>query len=127
MIISINGAYYAEELGRLNGECEKEERKVDSSVLLLHDNAPANTSQVAMASATECGFEVLLHPPYSPDLAPSDFYLFPKLKTNLRGRNFGSNEGDIYAVNGYLGDQDEVFYFEGISKLKQQWRKCVKM
>ena len=56
-------------------------------------------SQVAMAAATECGFKVLPHPPYSPDLAPSDICLFPKLKTNLRCRNFGSNEGVIDAVN----------------------------
>ena len=78
-------------------------------------------------TATKCGCEVLPYPPYSPDLALSDFYLFPKLKTNFRGRNFGSNDGVIDAVNEWLGDQDEDFYFEGISKLEQRWRKCTKM
>ena len=71
----------------------------------MQDNAPAHTSQVAMAAVTKCSFEVLPHSPYSPDLALSDFYLFPNLKTNLNGRNFGSNEGVIDAVDGYLGDQ----------------------
>ena len=52
------------------------------------------------------------YPLYSPDLAPSDFFLFPKLKSNLRGRNFGSDEGVINAINEYLWDQDEDFYFE---------------
>ena len=61
--------------------------------------------------------QVLPHPPYSPDLAPSDFYLFPSLKTKLRGRNFESNKGVIDAVDDYLEDQEEDFYFEGISKL----------
>ena len=42
-------------------------------------------------------------------------------------RNFGSNEGVIDAVNEYLGDQDEDFHFERISKLQQQWRKCIKV
>ena len=97
--------------------------KLTRGVLLLQDNAPAHTLQVGMAAATECGFEVLPHPPYSPDLARSGFYLFSRLKTNLRGRNFGS----IDTVNEYLGDQDEDFYFEGISKLEQQRRKCIKM
>ena len=101
--------------------------KLTRGVLLLQDNAPAHTSQVAMAAATECNFEVLPHPMYSPDLAPSDFYLFNKLKTSPCGRNFGSNEGLIDAVNEYLGDQDEDFYFEGISKMEQRWRKCIKM
>ena len=75
----------------------------------MQDNAPAHTSQVAMAAANECGFEVLLHPTYSPDLVPSDFYLCPKLNTDLRERNFGSNEGVIDAVIVYLRNQGEDF------------------
>ena len=70
-----------------------------SGVLLLQDNAPAHTSQVAMTAATECGFEILPHPPYSPDMAPSDVYLFPKLKSHIRGTQFGSNK---YIINEYL-------------------------
>ena len=45
-----------------------------------------------------------------------DFYLFPNLKTNFCGRNFGSNEGVTDAADKYLRDQKEGFYFEGISK-----------
>ena len=51
--------------------------------------------------------------------------MFPSLKTNLCGRNFGSNKG-IIDVDEYLGDKEEGFYFEGISKLEQHWRKCIK-
>ena len=91
----------------------------------MQDIAPAHTSQVAMTAATECGFEVLPHPPYSPDMAPSDFCLFPKLKSNLRGTQFGSNEGVIAAVNEYLEDQEKDFYLDGISKLEQRWTKCI--
>ena len=94
-------------------------------VLLFQDNAPAHMSQVAMIAATECGFEVLPHPPYSPDMAPSDFYLSPKLKSNLRGTQFGSNEGVIAAVNEYLEDQVNDFYLEGVSTLEQRWTKCI--
>ena len=53
--------------------------------MLLQYNAPAQTSQVAMTAVTECGFEILPHPLYSSDVAPSDFYLFSKLKSHLRG------------------------------------------
>ena len=98
-----------------SGNCEEAERKLTRGILLLQHNAPAHTLQVAMAAATDCSFEVIPHPPYSPDLAPSDFCLFPKLKTNLPGRNFGSSEIVMHAVNEYLGDQNEGFYFEGIS------------
>ena len=83
---TINAAYCAAEFRRLRKEiARKRTGKLTRGVLLLQDNAPAHTSQVAMTAATECGFEVLPHLPYSPDMAPSDSYMFPKLKSNLRG------------------------------------------
>ena len=78
---TINGAYYAEEQMRLRQEIVKKRRgKLTRGFLLLQDNAPSQTSQVAMATATKGSFEVLPHTPYSPDLAHSDLYLFPNLK-----------------------------------------------
>ena len=71
--------------------------KLTHGALLLQDNNPAHTSQVAMIVATECGFEILPNPPYSPDMAPSDLYLFPKLKFHLRGTQYGSSVGVIEA------------------------------
>ena len=77
----INRTYYIGELRRLrNGIARKRQGKLTCGVLLLQDKAPVYTSQIAMTAATECGFEIILHPPFSPDVAPSDFYLFPILK-----------------------------------------------
>ena len=53
--------------------------------------------------------------PYSPDLAPSDIYLFLNLEANFRRRNLGSNESVVDAVDEYLGDQGEGFCSKGIS------------
>ena len=78
-----------------------------------------------MTAATGCGFEILPHPPYSSDMAPSDFSLFPKLKSHLHGPQYGSNEGVIETANEYFGDQKKVFYFEGIRKLQQRCAKCI--
>ena len=111
------------ELRRVHQEIVKERRvKLTRGVLLLQGNAPAYTSQVTMAVATKCSLQVLSHPPYSPDLAPSDFYLFPYLITYLRYRQFWSKKD---AVDEYLWDREEGFYSEGISKLEQRWRKCI--
>ena len=57
-------------------------------------------------------------------MTPSDFYLFPKLKSQLRATLYGSNEGVIEAVNEYMGEQEKA-YFEGIRKLEQRWSKCI--
>ena len=62
---TINGAYYARKLRRIRqGIARKKRGKLTCDVLLLQDNAPAHTSQVAMPAMTECGFKTLFHPPY---------------------------------------------------------------
>jgi histone-lysine N-methyltransferase SETMAR len=78
-----------------------------------------------MAATTDCRFEIHPHPPYSPDLAPSDFYLFQKLKTKLRGIRFENYEGVMEAVNKFFADQNRKFYFEGLNKLEHRWANCI--
>ena len=56
--------------------------KLTKGVLFHQDNAPAHMSVVAMAAVRDCGFEVVDHPSYSPDLAPSDYFLFPNRNKN---------------------------------------------
>ena len=96
---AMSSAYYAGELRRLRQEIPRKRReKLTRCVLLVQDNAPAHVSQVAMTAATECGFEVPPHPPNSPDMTPSGFYLVPKLKSHLPFTQFRSNKGVIEAV-----------------------------
>jgi histone-lysine N-methyltransferase SETMAR len=52
-----------------------------------------------MAKIHELGYELLLHPPYSPDLAPSVYFLFPNLKKWLGGKKFDSNDEIISETN----------------------------
>lgn len=123
---TITGQYYADELCRLRVAIKEKRRgKLRAGVLLLQDNAPVHTSQVAVASATKCGFELLPHPPYSPDLAPSDFFLFPNLKSELRGKRFHSDSDVIAAVEAYLQGQSSSFFSDGLMKLENRWNKCI--
>src|ERR1700743_1771577 len=78
---TVQGVYSAELIRKLREQIKEKRRgKLIQGVLLHHDNAPAHPSHVAMAAIHECGFELLCHPPYFPDLAPSDFHLFRLLK-----------------------------------------------
>jgi hypothetical protein len=56
--------------------------------LLHHDNVPVHTSLKTREFVTNNNMVMILHPPYSPDLAPCDFALFPILKMKLKGRRF---------------------------------------
>ncbi len=53
--------------------------------LLHHDNTTPHTSTITLAAYGETNTELLAHPPYSPDLAPSDYFLFSELKSHMRG------------------------------------------
>ena len=67
-------------------------------IKLLHDNAPAHKSATVQEYLKESGLDVLANPPYSPDLSPCDFWLFPKLKEMLAGHRFKSRCGISSAV-----------------------------
>ena len=76
--VTITGVYYADLLRKLRVTIKEKRRgKLTQIPLLLHDNAPAHRSHVGQGAVLECGFEEMPHPPYSPDLAPSDYHLFP--------------------------------------------------
>ena len=74
------------------------------------------------------GFHCLHHPPYSPDLAPSDYHLFPGLKKQLKGRHFSSDEEVIDAAETWLDRQPSDFSFlSGLQKLEQWAKKCTEL
>ena len=108
---TITGVYYAELISKLR-EAIKAKRRImlTRGVLFQQDNAPVHESEVAMSAIHSAGFELIDHPPYSPDLAPSDFFLFPNLKKPLRGIKFSSNEEVKGAVNQWFDSQDKTFF-----------------
>ena len=68
-------------------------------VRLLHDNAPAHKAGIFVTDFLESEkVTVLWHPPYSPDLVPCNYFLFPKLKYHLSGRRYNSRNALESAV-----------------------------
>ena len=59
-----------------------------------NDNARPHTIRVTQEKILELDWSVLPHPPYSPDLVPSDYHLFRSLQNSLMGTNF-SNEDQV--------------------------------
>ena len=96
-------------------------------MLFHHDNAPAHTSAIATAKLVDLRYEILPHPPYFPDLAPSDYFLFSNLKTWLGGKRFSSNEEIIAATNEYFKRLDKNYFLEGIKKLEYRYYKCIQL
>ncbi|XP_033225877.1 uncharacterized protein LOC117178558 [Belonocnema kinseyi] len=77
------------------------------------------------AKLHEIGFELVPQPPYSPDLTPSDYYLFLNLKRWLTGKRFYSNEEHIAETEAYFGDLPIEYFSDGIKKLENRWTRCI--
>jgi len=80
---TINAECYSSLLVQLKDILKEKRRgEVNKGVLFSHDNVPAHRALATQKKLAYLGFQYLDHPPYSPDLAPLDYYLFPGLKNN---------------------------------------------
>jgi len=123
---TVTGLYYAELLGRFAAELQKiRPHLAKKKVLFHHENAPAHTSALAKAKLVELGYELLPHPPYSQELAPFGFFLFPSLKKSLAGQKFASNEEVVAATEAYFADFEKTYFSDGLKKLEHRWVKCI--
>jgi histone-lysine N-methyltransferase SETMAR len=86
---------------------------------------PLKWIKLKLGKLRDLNYELLEHPPYSQNLAPSDFCLFPKLKLFLAGQCFSSNQEAITAVERYFADLTKNHYRDGIMALEHRWNKCI--
>ena len=125
---TITGVYYAYLLDQLRTDIhEKCRGKLFNGVLLQQDNTRVHTCKVAMDAVerNQNGYELIPHPAYSPDLAPSDFFLFPNLKKDIRGLHFRSDEEVVMAVEEWVNGKDPDFFSSGLMALEHPWSKCI--
>jgi histone-lysine N-methyltransferase SETMAR len=80
-----------------------------------------------MGKLRDLHYELLEHPPYSPDLAASDLCLYPKIKLFLAGQRFSLNHGAIVAIEEYFADHTKNHYRDGILVLEHRWNKCISL
>lgn len=123
---TITAATYCETLKRLRRAIQNKRRgKLSSGIVLLHDNARPHTARTSKELLENFGWELFDHPPYSPDLAPSDFHLFTKMKVWLGQQRFNTNEELKTSVQDWLTTQAATWYEEGIQKLVPRYDKCL--
>jgi len=123
---TINSEYYYRVLSDVHTCLRKKQPGLITEVVLFHqDNAQAHTAHRTTCTLQQLGWEVLPHPPYSPDLTPSDFHLFGPLKQYLGGQHF-SIDGEVkQAVLGWFTHTHKSFYAEAFQALVKRWNKCI--
>jgi len=93
--------------------------------LLHHDNAPAHASLLTRSYLAKHQTSAVPHPPYSPDIAPADFFLFPKIKTTLKGRRFQTTvEIQENAIRELRAIRESAFQ-EAFQQWEKRWERCI--
>jgi len=117
---TMKAEYYSSLLVQLKSILKEKRRgKVTKEVLFLHDNAPAQRALATQKKLAYLCFQYLDHPPNSPDLAPSDYHLFPGLKKKpLKCHYFSSDTEVIAAAETCLDGQFYEFFFEWLSEVR---------
>ncbi len=98
----------------------------DDRYHILHDNAPGHKANHTVMAMMETNMSTVSHPPYSPDLAPADFWLFPYLKEQIRGCIFRSIPELQDALMVVIQCTPMRLFHDCIhKKLPDHWRKCI--
>ncbi|KAF2359666.1 Transposase type 1 [Trinorchestia longiramus] len=93
--------------------------------ILLHDNARPHVARMTVQKLTELGYETLPHPPYSPNLSPTDYHLFKHLSTFFYGKTFRSKQEVKTTFKDFVASQPLTFYQQGINNFVVRWQRCI--
>ena len=109
-------------MDRFNEDLKKKRPHLAKKKFIFHqDNARVHTCVVYVAKFHELRYELLPHIiPYSPDLAPSDYFLLPNLKKWLGGKRFYSNDEIISQTKIYFEDLEKSYFSEEIQNLEKR-------
>lgn len=125
---TVNIARYRQQIINLNHaliEKRPEWARRHGKVILQHDNAPSHKAKAVKDTLSALSWEILPHPPYSPDLAPSDYHLFSSMSHALSLQHFTTYEEVKKWVDEWIQSKEERFFWQGIHKLPERWAKCV--
>ena len=100
-------------------------RRKHEKVILQHDNARPRVAKPVKTYLETLGWEILPEPPYSPHIAPSDYYLFRSIAHGLADQHFRSYEDIEKWLDSWIAWEIEHFYHNGIWDLSERWAKVV--
>ena len=124
---TINSNKYCSQLGQVKVALDKKRPElVNRKRIIFHeDNARPHVSLMTRQKLLQLGWEVLIHPPYSPDIASLDFHLFWSLQNSLNGKNSNSLEDCKRDLEQFFAQKDKKFWEDGIMKLPEKWQEVV--
>ena len=121
---TVKARLYAEQLGRVDRALRK--KRIDSSgIRFLHDNARPHVAKIVHKKIARLGWELLPHPPYSPDIAPSDYSLFRSMKQAVAGEHFKDRLEIEKWLAHWFSSRNKEDYDHGIRDLRRRWCEVI--
>ena len=122
---TVNAAFYVEVLKRLKKRVARIRPEIASTWVLHHDNAPSHASLLVREFLAKETVAMLPQPPYSPGLAPSNLFLFPRLKSSLKGHHLGTVENVQAAVTNALKEIPVQDFQVSYDAWQNRWQRCI--
>ena len=125
---TINGECYRTQLIRLKRAIAEKRREYvtrHETIIFHHDNARPHVVIPVKNYLENSGWEVLPHPPYTPDLALSDYHLFRSMQNALTGVRFTSEQGIKNWLDSFLAAKPVQLFWDRIHKLSERWEKVI--
>ncbi|GFV37659.1 histone-lysine N-methyltransferase SETMAR [Trichonephila clavipes] len=124
---TIKSEVYCHQLEKLNDALQQKRSELINrkGVVFHQDNARPHTSLFTRQKLLQLEWDTKPHPPYFPDLAPSDYYLFRSLQNFLDGKTFTSNEEVKNHLDQSFASKDQTFYERGIMLQPKRWLKVL--
>ncbi|UYV67460.1 hypothetical protein LAZ67_5000695 [Cordylochernes scorpioides] len=124
---TVNKEYYLQIMRNLREAIRQKRPDLwkNKNWLLHHDNAPAHTSLLVRDFLAKNNTLMMPQPPYSPDLAPCDFFLFPKLKRPMKGRRYATLDEIKTASKEELKKILKNDFLKCFEDWKNRWHKCI--
>jgi transposase len=123
--LTVPAECYCQKLRRLEEAIQQKRPGRRHGVNLQHDNTRPHTANMMKAAIQELDWEILPRPPYSPDLAPSDYHLFRSLSNNLRGVSFNDDAELKNWLDNLFTAEPLDFFKGGIENLPERWKAVV--
>lgn len=131
---TITAEIYCEQLKKLRIKvlAKWPTRRLNKGIFFHQDNAKPHVAAKTKRTIEEdfnlksdIPWYTISHPAYSPDLAPSDFYLFKNLQNYLRNSIYNGKKDTVEDVADYLNSLDLDFFRRGIYKLPERWQEVI--
>jgi len=118
---------YCHQLDNLNDSFKKKRAELikRKSVVFHQDNARPNTSLLTRQKLLQLRWVIMPHPLYSPNLTPSDYYLFRSLQNFISSKTFTSNEEVKNDLDQFFASKELKFYERGIMLLPERWQNVL--